>query len=175
MYLSLYSSNHLDSQLAQSLTLSLSLSLTHSLFLSFSGLGVVLLITTMDQRVLTWIIRRQRVLYIAIPDSTSPRTTDHLRWWMRTLKWYGAALVVLSVAMVVWVGVTRIVDYWHFQYDVIAGWLVGGISAYLSVATIHPPLPTSLASDAADAWEGRREIERRWQGIGHYEWVISMD
>ena len=120
----------------------------------------------MDMRLLMWITRIHRVLHIAVPDATLPRVSDHLRWWLRTMVWYGAALVVLSVALVVWVGVTRIVDYWHFQHDVIAGWLIGGVSAYLAVATVHPPLPTSLAS-GIDGWEGRRELERRWQGIHH--------
>lgn len=128
---------------------------------------MVLLVATIDLRVLRLIARRHRILLIAAPDATPPRTADHLRWWLRALRGYGAALVVLSVAMVVWVGVTRIADYWHFQHDVIAGWLIGGGTAYLAVATIHPPLPTSLAS-AMDGWEGRRELERRWQGI-HYE------
>ena len=113
---------------------------------------------------MTWIARRQRVLLIAVPDATPLRTSDHLRWWLRMLVGYAAAVVVLAVAMVVWVGVTRIADYWHFQHDVIAGWLIGSGCAYLAVATIHPPLPSSLAH-GIDGWEGRRHLESRWQGI----------
>lgn len=40
------------------------------------------------------------------------------------------AVCIFSVS--VWIGCTRITDYWHFPIDVCAGWCLGAVFAYLS-------------------------------------------
>ncbi|CAM9975419.1 unnamed protein product [Discosporangium mesarthrocarpum] len=50
-------------------------------------------------------------------------------------RWARTALVVLSLlvpTVSLWVGVTRVTGYWHFQDDVATGWLIGGTSAAIS-------------------------------------------
>eukprot|EP00903_Cladosiphon_okamuranus_P020896 g19189.t1 len=50
--------------------------------------------------------------------------------WRRSLLAY---LSVLPAFISIWVGVSRIRDYWHFQDDVLAGWVIGAVSASLAV------------------------------------------
>ena len=41
----------------------------------------------------------------------------------------GQSCTVLLFCTIIWVGSTRITDYWHFQHDVITGWTIGFLSA----------------------------------------------
>lgn len=35
-----------------------------------------------------------------------------------------------------WIGLTRIEDFWHFETDVVGGWLVGAGSAWLAYVCV---------------------------------------
>ena len=41
----------------------------------------------------------------------------------------GQTCTLLLFCVVIWVGATRVTDYWHFQHDVITGWTIGFLSA----------------------------------------------
>mmetsp|Transcript_9518 Transcript_9518/g.14605 ORF Transcript_9518/g.14605 Transcript_9518/m.14605 type:complete len:365 (-) Transcript_9518:110-1204(-) len=43
-------------------------------------------------------------------------------------------LALVPSAIAIWIGVTRIIDYYHFPADVIGGFLIGGMSAYFGFA-----------------------------------------
>eukprot|EP00611_Tribonema_gayanum_P001055 TRINITY_DN10794_c0_g1_i5.p4 TRINITY_DN10794_c0_g1~~TRINITY_DN10794_c0_g1_i5.p4 ORF type:complete len:112 (-),score=52.10 TRINITY_DN10794_c0_g1_i5:415-750(-) len=64
--------------------------------------------------------------------------------WRRTL---AVTLILVLPFLSLWVGVTRIQDYWHFQDDVAAGWLVGALSAVLGHALAAQPPPPQHDDD----------------------------
>jgi membrane-associated phospholipid phosphatase len=41
----------------------------------------------------------------------------------------GQSCTMLLFCIVIWVGATRVTDYWHFQHDVITGWTIGFLSS----------------------------------------------
>jgi len=56
------------------------------------------------------------------------------------------ALVPLCTA--IWVGLTRIEDYWHHWEDVLAGFLLGCLVAYTFYRQQYPPLAARTAGEA---------------------------
>eukprot|EP00611_Tribonema_gayanum_P028437 TRINITY_DN7311_c0_g2_i1.p4 TRINITY_DN7311_c0_g2~~TRINITY_DN7311_c0_g2_i1.p4 ORF type:complete len:115 (-),score=18.36 TRINITY_DN7311_c0_g2_i1:156-500(-) len=45
---------------------------------------------------------------------------------------------LLSMACAIWVGMTRIQDYWHHPDDVFAGWALGALCARIGYAAAAP-------------------------------------
>ncbi|CAM9337670.1 unnamed protein product [Ascophyllum nodosum] len=69
--------------------------------------------------------------------------------WRRSLLAY---LSVLPALIAVWVGITRVRDYWHFQDDVLAGWIVGAVSAAAAVRWITFPETFWRGSPSVDEY-----------------------
>eukprot|EP00752_Nemacystus_decipiens_P006027 g5443.t1 len=61
--------------------------------------------------------------------------SDH-KSWRRSLLAY---ISIFPALISIWVGVSRIRDYWHFQDDVVAGWIIGAASASLAVRWVTFP------------------------------------
>ncbi|KAG5192136.1 phosphatidic acid phosphatase type 2/haloperoxidase [Tribonema minus] len=67
--------------------------------------------------------------------------------WARNL---AGMVALLSMACAIWVGMTRIQDYWHHPDDVFAGWALGALCAkigYAAQSTAAHDEPAAAGSD----------------------------
>lgn len=53
-------------------------------------------------------------------------------------------LSIMFFIIIIWVGVTRIRDYWHFPSDVFSGWLIGFIISFICYFSFTSPIRQSM-------------------------------
>lgn len=56
------------------------------------------------------------------------------------LRWYAPLVTLAAFTYTLFVGTSRIVDYWHFPSDVLAGWCLGGLTSAACFHIWFPPL-----------------------------------
>eukprot|EP00611_Tribonema_gayanum_P001054 TRINITY_DN10794_c0_g1_i2.p1 TRINITY_DN10794_c0_g1~~TRINITY_DN10794_c0_g1_i2.p1 ORF type:complete len:316 (-),score=88.06 TRINITY_DN10794_c0_g1_i2:415-1362(-) len=89
-------------------------------------------------------VGRPRPNFLALGEVIAQSPALRGARWRRTL---AVTLILVLPFLSLWVGVTRIQDYWHFQDDVAAGWLVGALSAVLGHALAAQPPPPQHDDD----------------------------
>jgi len=126
-----------------------------------AGLGCVALVLLDDLRLLAAIRRAHRGAPMGSPAA-------HMGSVAATWLAVGvltAAMCVVALAVAAWVGVTRVADHWHFPHDVLAGWLLGVVTAYFCVVVLYPAY--GAASWGGAMGQSRARLEAT-------EWAAAM-
>ena len=119
-----------------------------------AGLGCVALVLLDDLRLLAAIRRAHR---------GAPMGSVAATWLAVGI--LTAAMCVVALAVAAWVGVTRVADHWHFPHDVLAGWLLGVVTAYFCVVVLYPAYGAAPIGGAMGRSRARLEAA---------EWAAAM-
>ena len=125
-----------------------------------AGLTCVAVILLDDLRLLATVRRAHRVQRAGRLPASAPGGVSAAPWTV--LVALTAASFVVAVGVTAWVGVTRIIDHWHFSHDVLAGWLLGVVTAYACVVLLYPAYGAVPVSGMDMTGRGRAEQEDAW-------------